>query len=345
MKKLSNYFIGVLHNLVRTPAVVGCESFFLRSVVKELESLGIETTEYQGLVVANGGGKNQSILTAHVDRHGLIATGPGEFEYAAFQVKYQLEQLGNSVSEQSIRAIQDRFVDEKVYAYEPWSGSYIGTGTISSSEICEFRQSPMFKVKGLAGVRPGTPIAFEDRLRRKEGFLMAQLDNVLSVAIILELFRQGFKGRALFTSQEEAGLSWRYLLDYLDRQSLSDHNLYVLDTSPFESKEIISNIDLVLRNKDVNGIFDKKLNEKLLKKANQLGYKVVFKDSYIEEQNKTRKEEKTIGRTELGRLIQGSGKRYTGITLQVPTCGYHTSHETCSEKSVLALLNTLLASV
>ena len=84
MSILNNSFIGTLHTLVRTPSVVGCERLFIRTLVKELQSLDIHVIEYDGLLVADGGGDSPYSLCAHVDRHGLITTGPDEFQYAAF---------------------------------------------------------------------------------------------------------------------------------------------------------------------------------------------------------------------------------------------------------------------
>lgn len=343
MTVLNNNFIGTLHTLVRTPSVVGCERLFIRTLVKELQSLDIQVTEYDGLLVADGGGYSPYSLCAHVDRHGLITTGPDEYQYAAFQIKYKLEQEGNSVSEQTIKSIQNRFLNQSVFAYDPWSGAYIGRGTIVGSSICHFRSTPTFSVQGLGSLSPGTPIAFEDKLRQKEGWLTAQLDNVLSVAIIIELYRRGYKGKAYFSSQEEAGLSWRYLLDYFNRTGEGTDSLLILDTSPFESEKEVAPIDLVMRHKDVNGDFNKTLISLLIQKCNELGFNYIFKDTYIEEKNKKNPNglPQSIGRTELGRLIKGSDGQCSGTTLQIPTYGYHTCNETCTEKSVLALLSLL----
>lgn len=343
MSKLTNHFIGTLHNLVRTPSVVGAERLFFRTLHKELQSLDISVTEYDGILLADGGKPSPYILSAHVDRHGLIATGPNEYQYAAFQVKYYVEQLGDSVSKRLIKSIENRFLNQHVFAYSPWSGSYIDSGIISSSKICHFRNTPIFTVDGITPQSPGTPIAFDDKLNRKNGWLSAQLDNVLGVSIILELYRKGYRGKAVFTSQEEAGLSWRYIQDYLDRDQLDMKQLLVLDTSPFDNKEEVEKIDIVMRHKDVYGQFNKELNEMIFKKCQDLNLKVVFKGEYIENINKKRPIETqlSIGRTELGRLIEGSQGRYSGTTLQIPTYGYHTTNETCTEKSVSAMLNLL----
>lgn len=69
----------------------------------------------------------------------------------------------------------------------------------------------VFKIDGLSHLLPGTPIAFSDRLKKEDDLISAQLDNVISAAIIIYLYQNGFQGTAFFTAQEEAGKSWRYV--------------------------------------------------------------------------------------------------------------------------------------
>ena len=57
-------------------------------------------------------------------------------------------------------------------------------------------------------------IAFSDKLKREDDLISAQLDNVISAAIIIYLYQNGFQGTAFFTAQEEAGKSWRYVYEW-----------------------------------------------------------------------------------------------------------------------------------
>ena len=77
-------FCDLLKLLIRTPSVVGAEWPFFRLLDRELVERGAKVTAYQGLLVAQGTDPRSAMFSAHVDRHGLVATGPGEFEYAAF---------------------------------------------------------------------------------------------------------------------------------------------------------------------------------------------------------------------------------------------------------------------
>ena len=121
---LPSAFLELLSALVRSPCVVGAEHSFFRILQRELEERGAKVQWYEGLLVAQGTQPESLMLSAHIDRHGLVCTGPNEFQYAAFVAGSRSDLLGNSVSEQLMQKIVDRFADHAVYAYEPWSGAY-----------------------------------------------------------------------------------------------------------------------------------------------------------------------------------------------------------------------------
>jgi hypothetical protein len=205
-------YLDILRHLVREPAVVGAEDSFLRLVRRELEEVEVDLQSYKGVLVARGSDPDCLFLSGHVDRHGLVCTGPNEFQYAAFTASNQSELTGDSVSEQMIETIQDRFHGQRVQAHIPYIGTYLGQGTITNSFVCPHRRNLIFEVEGLEYLQPGTPVSFLDRLTISDGYISAQLDNVVSVAMMIYLFRRGFRGTALFTAEHEAGRSWRYAL-------------------------------------------------------------------------------------------------------------------------------------
>ena len=229
--------VDLLKLLIRNPSVVGAEHSFFRVLQRELEERGAEVTWYEGLLVARGQAPETVMFSAHIDRHGLICTGPNEFQYAAFVAGSRSDLLGNSVSEELMLTIADRFAGVPVYAYEPWSGAYRGAGTISRAAICEHRHNLIFEVEGLEHLVAGTPVAFRDSLHIEDGYYVGQLDNVLTAAVLVYLFELGFRGTAFFTAQEEAGRSWRYLLEWFRRFGGAANQLIVLDTSPYPSRE------------------------------------------------------------------------------------------------------------
>jgi len=206
-------FIDLLKALIRHPSVVGAEHSSFRVLQREVEERGARVTWYEGLLVAQGNAPDSAMFSAHIDRHGLICTGPNEFQYAAFVTGHRSDLPGNSVSEKLMLKIVDRFQSVPVMAYEPWSGAYRGAGIITRAYVSEYRNNLIFEVKSLEHLVAGTPVAFTDRLSMTDEFLSGQLDNVLTAAHLAHLFSQDFQGTAFFTAQEEAGSSWRFLLE------------------------------------------------------------------------------------------------------------------------------------
>jgi putative aminopeptidase FrvX len=334
-------FLIILRHLIREPAVVGAEDSFFRVLRRELEEIDISVERHSGVLVARGSEPESVILSAHIDRHGLVCTGPNEFQYAAFIAGNRGELTGDSVSEQMVATIADRFTGQRVQAHLPYTGTYIGQGTISSGYLCPKRSNLIFELEGLDYLEPGTPVAFLDRLSLTDSHISAQLDNVISVALIIYLYRIGFKGTALFTAQEEAGRSWRYALAWLQREEISTNRLLVLDTSPYPSREAAGEQDLVLRKKDASAVFDPDFTEEIANRCDVLGISHTFKDEWIEQQNLLREKPSSLGRTELGRLVIASGGQINGTTMQIPTTGYHTAEETASLASIKAAIGLL----
>lgn len=334
-------FLELLQQLVREPSVVGTEDSFFRVLRRELEEVGVTVERYLGVLVARGRDPESIVLSAHVDRHGLLCTGPNEFQYAAFITGNRGELTGDSVSEQMMASIADRFTGQRVQAHLPYTGTYLGQGIISSGYLCPNRHNLIFEIEGLEFLQPGTPVSFLDRLRVTGTHISAQLDNVLSVAMIVHLFRNGFAGTALLTAQEEAGRSWRYALSWLQREAILTRRLLVLDTSPYPTPEAAGAQDLVLRKKDATAEFDADFTVEIQDQCRALGISYSYKDSWIEEQNATRAKPLSLGRTELGRLAAATVGQINGTTLQIPTTGYHTASETASLASVRGALRLL----
>lgn len=336
-----NEYMHLLGLLIREPSVVGCESPFYRVIRRELEELPIRVRQYKGLLVAEGEDPSSVYFSAHVDRNGLLCTGPNEFQYAAFIAGNRGELFGDSVSEQMMELIQDRFRGERVQAHLPFVGSYLGQGTITNTSICPQRRNLIFEVDGLGHLEPGSAVSFLDRLKFDGQFLSAQLDNVVSVALLIHLLRHGFRGTALFTAEEEAGRSWRYLLDRFQAEKKRTNRLVVLDTSPYPSVTEATSQALVLRRRDSGAEFDGRMTDELQTVCRQLGVATSFKDDYVTRVNQSREKPMSYGRTELGRLIAATQGEVTGTTLQIPTTGYHTTRETASMDSIASAIRVL----
>jgi hypothetical protein len=345
--ELPEAYLSLLSSLIRSPSVVGSEHSFFRVLQRELEERGANVTWYEGVLVAQGNQPDSIMFSAHVDRHGLMCTGPNEFQYAAFVSGARSDLLGNSVSEQLMNKIVNRFEAEAVYAYEPWSGAYRGRGVINNAYICEYRNNLIFELKGLEHLVAGTPVAFADKLRIENNALVGQLDNVLTAAALVYMFEIGFQGTAFFTAQEEAGKSWRYLLEWFRRFGGTTNQLIVVDTSPYPDLETAQQQRLVLRNKDANATFNADLTQQLVSLCQQHDISYQMKDHYVDMQNAQRIENGespvSLGSTELGRIISASGGLVDGTTLQIPSSGYHTLSESAPIASVRGFIQILSA--
>lgn len=345
-------FLDILKQLIRTPSVVGAEHSFFLYLKRELEERGITATLYEGLLVAEGSEPDAGMISAHIDRHGLICTGPNEFQYAAFTAQNRGDLTGDSVAEKTYKDIIGRFMNQRVQAYDPWSGAYLGLGEIDSAYMCERRLNLLFKVKGLEHLNAGTPVAYVDTLTYEDGYLSAQLDNVLSAAIIVFLYERGYQGRAFFTAQEEVGKSWRYLLEWFRGHDLSTDSLLVLDTSPYPGRTAAEAQHIVLRNRDANARFVSPLTKQIESICDEFSIKYGYKDAFIEDLNREflsqGKPLYSLGSTEMGRLAKASDGMIQGTTFQLPTTGYHTTAETVSLESIekaLKILQTLYLKV
>ena len=335
-------FLDILKLLIREPSVVGNEDAFFRVLRRELEEVGVGVEHYHGVLVAQGNKPHDLFLSAHIDRHGLLCTGPNEFQYAAFIAANKGEEMGDSVSEYMINKIEDRFAGQRVQAHIPFVGTYIGQGEITHSYVCPERGNLIFEVDGLEYLQPGTPVSFVDRLQIEDGLISAQLDNVVSAAMIIYLFQRGFQGTGLFTAQEESGRSWRYSLAWFQQQRLTTQRLLVLDTSPYATREEADAQQITLRHRDANGPFSEAMTQELADRCASLGISYGFKDEYITEKNLTRSKPFPLGRTELGRLVNASEGAINGTTLQIPTTDYHTATETASLNAIAGLMQLLM---
>ncbi len=338
-------FLDILKPLIREPSVVGNEQAFFRVLRRELEEVDVQVRLFHGVLVAQGRKPRELFLSAHIDRHGLLCTGPNEFQYAAFIAGNQGENMTDSVSAHMLSLIEGRFQGQRVQAHMPYIGTYLGQGSITRSFICPRRNNLIFEVEGLEFLQPGTPVSFLDRLRVEQGLLSCQLDNVVSAALIIYLFRKGFQGTGLFTAQEESGRSWRYALSWFQREEIRTQRLVVLDTSPYATREDADQQQVALRHKDATGVFSAVMTQELMQRCEQLGVSYGFKDEYIERQNASRSKPYPLGRTELGRIAAATAGVINGSTLQLPTTEYHTASETASLRALSGMLKLLMTYV
>jgi len=327
---------------LQIPSVIGFERAFIQYLFADFSKRGCEVRMYNKfLTVSKKNSKNPKVLTAHIDRHGIVTDLNGNFEYAAFNVKksYGINIKG---SEKFFKKVGQRFIDEIVYAYNYLSGDKYGEGKVKSFSYDVEKKNLFFEIEGFSDIKrlqAPIPVAYKSQLKIREGLVSSQIDNVISISVIHQLVSDGFDGKIILTAEEEIGRSWKYIVDYLLEQGVSTQEIITLDTTPYDDLRAVQNGLIVLRNKDENGIFNPELVSSLREICESQGIKYEMKDEVIEAQNAKcldGAEPKTLGKTELGRIIQHTEGRFNGATIQLPTINYHTNHETTSE---LALNN------
>ena len=324
------------------PSVVGHEGFFLEYLKNDFALLGLHVKKTNGVLEISGSDPLSNIITAHTDRHGLISVGGDRYAYAAQLIKEQKYGEMSSPTARTLKAIQERFIGEDVYAYCPKTGHDLGKGTIMGTEIHPLSEQSYFTIDGMVIDNPDIPIAYARNAEAQGNLLRGQIDNVVSLGVIYTLFQNGFLGTALLTTEEEIGKSWTHLRNWMIEKDIETERLYVLDTSPYREKNPIQENQIVLRNRDKSGIFNPRLAEEIKTRCEKLGLPYQVKDEYFLSQGL---EIKDLGSTELGRLVMETDGRWNGATIQIPTTEYHTSYETTSRgciESFYRLLSDLL---
>lgn len=337
--------LGMTTEFLDQPSVVGFEQPFLDYLATCFEALGCRIEREEKLLAVAREPEQREIFSCHIDRHGLVATGDGEYEYAAYVTR--LREYGEQAEPtcRMLKKIRGRFLEEPVYAYGGQTGERLVEGMIAEAYFCDTRVNLVFRVPGFEALPEGTPVSFCRPCQRRGTTFSGQLDNAISAAVVHELFVLGFNGRALFTAEEEIGKSWKLALDYLNRRQMRPRELLVLDTSPFPDASAIDEGRVVLRNRDANGVFNPALVSQLRGICDREGIAYQMKDDWIARSNleRARKGKRPVGlgSTELGRLVDGSGGEINGATVQLPTHGYHSNRETTSRRSIGQLMRLL----
>lgn len=324
------------------PSVVGHEGYFLAYLAQDFEKLGLKVTHHEGILEISGNKPDENIISAHVDRHGLISIGRGQYAYAAQYVKETKYSEENNPSKKTLEAISDRFEDEIVYAYDPATGGRLGEGEIEACDPCMENGDSIFYVRGMADMDKDVPVGYARQAKSDGQNLKGQIDNVVSLGVIYALFQNGFQGTALLSTEEEIGKSWIHITNWLERKKIETKNLIIIDTSPYREAAPVEGNLVVLRNRDKSAEFNKVLTEKIKQRAKDLLIPFQMKDEYFLSMGL---EIKDLGSTELGRIVQNSEGRWSGTTVQIPTTEYHTSYETTSRgciESFYALLHNIL---
>jgi putative aminopeptidase FrvX len=324
------------------PSVVGHEQHFLRFLEEDFKNLGLSVKKHDGLLEISGAKPQSNIICAHVDRHGLISMGDGQYGYAAQYVRRHKYNEESKYVDKTLEAISARFDDEIVFAYNPETGEKMGEGIIKRCTPCMEEGNSYFSVDGMEVVPKDIPLAYARSARSNGKLLKGQIDNVVSLGVIYVLFQNGYQGTALLSCEEEIGKSWIHITNWLQKQKIETKNLFILDTSPYRETDQVNNNMVVLRNRDKSGIFNADLTNKIKMRCAFLHLPFQVKDEYFMDKGLDIPD---LGSTELGKIVLNSENRWSGATIQIPTIEYHTSYETTTRgciESYYALLQNIL---
>lgn len=343
IKTITDTIVARTIEYLSLPCVVGHEQFFLHYLYETYKDQGYGVIKHEGLLEIQGPEPSSALICAHIDRHGLISIGHGEYVYAAQYMKEIKYGQNNRASQKEIADITKRFEGEQVYIYDPETGRTLGSGIIKTCDPWLLKGDALFEVKGLEkDINLGFPLAYARTARVEKNLFKGQLDNALSLGVIHTLYANGFKGTALLTTEEEIGKSWAHLAAWLHTNFITADNIIVLDTSPYNSSEPVDKGMVIFRNRDMSEKFNAALVGRLKSRAEKLNIPYQFKDEYLAAAGKNTRQ---FGSTELGRLIQGTKRKWLGATVQIPTLMYHTSNETTSLEAIrnyYALLANIL---
>ena len=313
------------------PSVVGHEQFFMDRLKKDFESLGLRTVKHPGLLEVHGDRPQDAIVCAHIDRHGLISLGKGEYAYAAQftrEIKYG---EANRASRKELEGLGKRFAGETVFAYDPKTGRHLGEGVIEVCHPLMLMGEALFFIQGMKAQRQGIPVAYARTAREQDGYLKGQIDNAISLGVLYALYKNGYRGTTLFSCEEEIGKSWTHLATHLKKSRIETKTLIVIDTSPFTDADPIDKGVVVLRNRDMSAKFNPALVSAMKTRCEVLEIPFQVKDEILLAKGKAVSQ---LGSTELGRLVHSSKKKWNGATVQIPTMMYHTSNETTSRLAI-----------
>lgn len=331
--------LNKLNDLLLIPSVVRYE----QPMLDYLEEFCLKLLDYDCiqtdrlLVVKKRNTSSDKILSVHIDRHGLVINDDGEVVYAAFEAKHYYEDEIEA-EEYVFEKTASRYIGETVYAYDPVTGEEITRGKIVGAKYDFEKKVVKFNLKELGTVAVGTPLALVSKLLYHEDYFYSQIDNSISVAVVMQLLEDGFDGTVIFTTEEEIGNSWKHLRDYLEENNIRTQELIVLDTSPYKYVHSIDKGFVVLRNRDEDGVFNPQLVKEMSDICQRENIDFEFKDVVIENMNKILEEQgeepKKFGHTELGRLVENTNGKLNGVTIQLPSTNYHTNEELSSKKAL-----------
>jgi hypothetical protein len=183
------------------PSVIRFEQPFLDYLADDFNIPGYDVEKHERiLAVRKKGLSSDKIVTAHIDRHGIVVDDQGNFEYAAFNAE-RFYGGDDKHSENFMKKLGQRFIGEPVFAYGI-AGNTIAEGKVKGFSVDQAAARLYFEIEGLGRLAPSTPVAYVSGLAQENGRISSQIDNAISVAVAKELVKDGFDGTLLFAQKK-----------------------------------------------------------------------------------------------------------------------------------------------
>jgi putative aminopeptidase FrvX len=313
--------VEALKKYSKIPSVIAFEQPFILALKTEFKDCGYDVLKEKPFLVLKKGSTPKYILSAHIDRHGVVFNN-GEFEYAEtflYQKKHQ-KRRGNKF----LNKVGKRYLN-----YSPYysvGGLQLKLGRIRDFDVRD--NSIFYKLNTPFTIPENTPLNINPDvdIDIKNELIIGQIDNTLSCAVIRALAQELENVIVFFSVEEEIGNSGPKIAEMLEQLNLKELPLLVLDTTPFNTLEEIQASFVVFRYRDSNATFSPTLNNTIAKIAKSNHIPFIYKDKYLESKGKK------IGLTELGHIYKKLPK-ISGVTIQIPSINYHTPIETATFKS------------
>jgi len=335
MKNNINKILSLVEEFLKVPSIIGFESLFLKYLndkISKFEGDYSLNLNEEYLIIkpkknynkyTSFGKREKIIFSAHVDRHGFILNEDDEIEYLAYYLKKKNGLKFKRDIYDFYLSCGQRHTHDFIYSFDKNLGNINDKYFIERFNLDWKNKLVTFEVDKKINSNKDKLFMLNPELKLKDKYFFGQIDNVISVAVLVYLLEKNkIQNEIIFTTKEEIGFSYKNVLKYLNKIKVENSiKIITLDTSPYENFKDKKNGFLVLREGDENGSFDLDLINDLKKKLEYLGIPFYFKSS-------------NNGMTELGRISSESKGVFNGATLQLPTLNYHTTYETATIESL-----------
>lgn len=329
MKKKNIEDILWLLNIINwVPSVVWYEQYFLRWLYTFCKPYSVDISLLRWYVCVKVW-ESESVYSAHADRHGMIKTGIDEYHYAATHLQAFQKNVSYEKQINGLLVACTRMINQPVVAYNPFSGEILWEDIVKEAHMCDNDTKINFELPWFSELPLWTPIGYAHQFEIADWFVSSQLDNTISIAILLHMIKNWHPWTYLFTVEEEIWNSWYWIQHYVMMQKNVWKKMYVLDSSPYpHGVEQSDKPHVILRHRDSYTTFDQELTKDLASRADSLGIPYMFKDQFVDEYNREWWHDLWYGSTELWAFLTRSPFQIPATTIQIPTTGYHTAHET-----------------